>query len=129
MAKGMKIPVGIDIFGGAAMVDGEDNDYKTISTSLSNCDSDHAFQQDLGIDIGVVFQPVDNAVKAKVLRRVRDIFKRFEDEDRYRLLGETIRWSTPNDGELVLEFKYLNIETDQVRSFAKNLSTRASVKA
>lgn len=122
MARGMRVPVGVNMMGGAAMVEGEDNDQKTIFVAMSNCDNDHAFQQDLGMDIGVVFQTVDSGARAKVLRRIRDIFRLFEEDDRYRLLNDSLSWST-KEGELVLEFKYLNIETDQVQSFSRTFSS------
>jgi hypothetical protein len=125
MARGMRIPVGVNMMGGAAMVEGEDNDRKTIFAAMSGCDNDHAFQQDLGMDMGVVFQTMDSGVRAKALRRLRDIFRQFEEDDRYRLLNETVKWSV-KEGELILEFNYLNIETDQIQSFSRTYSTGVS---
>jgi hypothetical protein len=118
----MRLPVGVNMMGGAAMVEGEDNDYKTISISLSNCDNDHAFQQGLGMDLGVVFQTVDSGARAKALGRIRNIFRQFEEQDRYRLLPETLKWST-REGEMILEFRYLNIETDKVQSFSRTFTS------
>ncbi|KKM81515.1 hypothetical protein LCGC14_1329070 [marine sediment metagenome] len=118
MARGLKVPMGVDITGGAAWVDGEKNDRKTIFTALGDCDSENAFQQELGLGIGMIFDPSDETVRAKILRRLKSIFRVFEEADRYRLLTETISW-TEGDGELTLEFKYRNLETDEERSFAQ----------
>lgn len=111
--------------GGASMVEGEDNDQKTIFAAMSNCDNDHAFQQDLGMDVGVVFQTMDSGVRAKAIRRLRDIFRQFEEDDRYRLLNDSLKWSV-KEGELTLEFSYLNIETDQVQSFSRTYASGVS---
>ena len=118
MARGLKVPIGVDITGGAAWVDGEENDRKTIFTALGDCDSENAFQQGLGLGIGMIFDPSDETVRAKILRRLKSIFRVFEEADRYKLLTETISWSR-KEGELTLEFRYLNLETDEELSFAQ----------
>jgi len=118
MARGLQVPVGVDITGGTAWVSGEENDRKTIFTALGDCDSENAFQQELGLGIGMIFDPNDETVRARILRRLKNIFRIFEEADRYKLLTETILWSSV-EGELTLEFKYLNLETDEERSFTR----------
>jgi len=108
--------------GGAAMVEGEANDRKTIFAALSSCENDHAFQQDLGMDIGVVFQTLDSGARAKALHRIREVFRKFEEEDRFRLLSDSLQWET-KEGELLLEFRYLNIETDLIQSFSRTFNS------
>jgi len=115
MARGLKVPVGVDATGGTAWVSGEENDRKTIFTALGDCDSENAFQQELGLGVDMIFDPLDETVRARILRRLKDIFRIFEEADRYKLLPETISW-TEGDGELTLEFKYLNLETDEERT-------------
>ncbi len=118
MARGLAIPIGVDITGGAAWVSGEKNDRKTIFTALGDCDSENAFRQELGLGIGMVFDISDETVRALILRRLVAIFRVFEEGDRYKLLTEAISWSQ-NEGELTLQFKYLNLETDEERSFSR----------
>jgi hypothetical protein len=118
MAKGLKIPVGSDSTGGTAMVEKDKSNFQVIMTALSDCDSTHAFQQDLGLGSGMVFDVDDFTLRAQIRRRVEAIFKDFEREDRFKLLPETIEWSS-GDGELTMEFKYLDLESDEVFEFTK----------
>lgn len=112
------MPIGVDITGGAAWVSGEKNDRKTIFTALGDCGSENAFQQDLGMGLGMVFDIRDEDVRAKILRRLTSIFRVFEAADRYKLMTETISW-VETEGELTLEFSYLNMETDEEKTFAR----------
>jgi len=118
MATGLKIPVGVDASGGTAMVSGEANDDKTIYAALSDCENEHAYQQDLGLGNFMVFWNNNSKVKAKILRKLITIFGIFEADKRYRLKEESIQWSK-SEGDLVLEFEYINLETEEVKSFQR----------
>lgn len=104
------------------MVDGEEANRQVIMTALSDCDNDHAFQQDLGIGADMIFDINDPGLRARVLKRVSEIFDQFEAQDRFRLLTDTIRWTT-SGGELVLEFMYHDIESDEELPFARNFTS------
>lgn len=112
ISKGLRLPVGVDATGGTAMVDGETANRQIIMTALSDCDSENAFQQDLGVGSDMVFDISDPTARAKTLQKLRLIFDKFEAEHRFRLLPETARW-TVDQGELTLEFMYHDIESDQ----------------
>lgn len=120
MATGLRLPLGANKAGRAALVSGDENDSKTISSSLSDCDNENAFQQEIGLGAGMIFDVNDPLVRAKILRRVKLIFDDFEKLKRYRLEEETLKWSRGEDGELRLEFKYLNIESDELQTFEKS---------
>jgi hypothetical protein len=117
MATGLSIPVGANKAGRAAMSTADENDSKIISTALSDCDSDNAFQQELGLGSGMIFDVNDPLVRAKIMRRLNLIFDEFEKLKRYRLQEDTVKWSKDDDGGLFLEFKYLNIESDELHTF------------
>lgn len=119
MKSGLAIPVGVDGTGGAAWADSSENDIKTISLAISDGDNENAFQQNLGLDSSIVFSVMDFAFQANVVQKIREIFVQFERDDRYKLLPETINWKQEKEGELILEFSFRNLETDEVTTFSK----------
>jgi len=122
MKAGLAIPVGVNNTGGAAWAELATNDIKTISLSISDGDNDNAFQQNLGIDTSVVFSIMDYAFQASVVEKLRSIFLQFERDDRYKLLPGSIKWKQEKEGEMILEFAYQNLETDNVVNFYKSYS-------
>lgn len=118
MATGLKIPVGVDSRGRTATLTGEDNDYKTIMVSLSDCECDNAFQQDIGLGANYIFDLSDNSIRARLQARIVAIFAAFEVEFRYRLVAESIAWSS-KEGELMVSFRYFNMESDEEREFTR----------
>lgn len=118
MATGMYLPLGVDTGGGIRLVSGEENDRKTIMLSLGSGWNENAFQQDIALGQGMIFDLADSTVRAKIKRQLQQIFKEFQAQNRYRLLPETIKWSE-NEGEqtLVLEFRYANLETDELKDY------------
>jgi len=121
MARSLKIPLGVDASGGAAMVESDDLNTQLIMTALSDCDNENAFQQELGLGPEMIFDLSDPGARAKILRRVYQIFDNFEAQHRFRLLRETIRWET-EDGDLSLHFTYHDLESDELKPFAKTFS-------
>lgn len=120
MAKGLRIPVGVDSRGGTAWVEGEDNDFKTIMTALADCENENAFQQGIGLGADMIFDLEDQAIRAQIMSRLESIFAAFEAERRYKLVEESVEWSTiPDAGELVLTFRYFNMETDEEQEFTR----------
>lgn len=120
MKSGLAIPVGVNNTGGAAWAENTPNDVKTISLAISDGDNDNAFQQDLGLDSSVVFSVMDYAFQALVTEKLRSIFRQFERDDRYKLLPESMKWKQEKEGEMILEFSYQNLETDNVITFSKS---------
>jgi len=126
MPKGLAMPVGVNPTGGAATVEHDDNDRKVIFTALSDCSSEHAFQQDLGLGGDMIFDISDPVLRARIQQRLYAIFKDFEAQNRYKLRTNTIKWSeNSKEQALSLEFKYLNIESDEELTF-KRAFTKAS---
>lgn len=126
MPKGLSMPVGVNPTGGAATVEHDENDRKVIWNAISDCSSENAFQQDLGLGSDMVFDISDPVLRARIQQRLFAIFKDFEAQNRYKLKANTIKWSENSaEQELILEFKYLNIESDEEQTF-KRPFTKAS---
>lgn len=123
MAVGLRIPVGVGTGGGARLVGGEENDRKIIFLSLGSGWNENAFQQDIALGQAMIFATNDPSVRALIRRRLIAIFREFQALNRYRLLQETIKWSEDaGRQELVLEFKYANLETDEVKDFTQRFT-------
>lgn len=120
MARGMRLPVGVDAMGGAALVEGEPNNRKILFVALGDCENESAFQQDLGIPIDIIFDVNDAARRPVVLRQITAIFREFAAQKRFKLVPESVKISSEGE-ELKLELKYIDIEADQELSFSKPL--------
>jgi hypothetical protein len=127
MARGLDIPVGVDARGGSRIVERDANDRKVIKTAMSDCDSDNAFQADIGLGSFPVFQNDTVEFRSQVLRRIQSIFADFERNHKYKLRRETIRWVESGDdsGNLELQFKYFSIESDEEFSFKETFTAGA----
>jgi hypothetical protein len=118
MATGLKVPIGVNSIGGAALVNGDDNDIKIIKLALTNDDNENAFQQNIGLGEEMIFDLNDPTTRPKIISKLRRIFDKFEANNRFKLLYNTIKWEeSSDDGELSLTFKYLNIESDEIKEF------------
>jgi hypothetical protein len=115
------MPVGVDGTGGAALDSGDSQNKKIIKIALSDCDSDNAFQ-DIGLGNWMIFEIDAPEVQARALNFIRRIFRQFRAEQRFKLLERTIRFEKTTEGELDLEFKYLDIESDQEQTFKASVT-------
>lgn len=126
MPRGLRMPVGVDGTGGAALVESEDNDTKIIYLALGSGHNENAFQQEIALGDDMIFDLADPALKARILRRVNRIFDDFVRLKRYKLVRDSVRFKEdPANQELSLEFKYINLESDEERTFSRKF-TRAS---
>lgn len=124
--KGLKIPVGVDTTGSSATVEGDAYADQMIRTGLSDHDNANAFQQDTGLGAGMIFGMTDTSQKASILRRLYEMFAAWEEDRLFRLMRETIKWGKDSEsGELTIEFKYINLESDETASFKKKFTTGA----
>lgn len=110
--------MGVNAQGRTATVSGEDQDRKIIRAALGDNDNNNAFQQDPGLGADMVFDINDPVTRGIILRRLRLVFQDFERQKRYRLQEDTIKWAE-DGGELILEFNYLNLESDKPESFTQ----------
>jgi len=122
MIKSLKIPIGVDSTGGTKTVSSDDRKRQLISIALSSGDSLNAFQQDINLGMGMIFGKDGTDLRSSVLRRLYAIFDQFEVDKLFQLMRETIQWNSNNEGELTLNFYYIDIETDSQQFFAKNFT-------
>lgn len=114
MPVGLALPVGVDPAGGAELVEADKQSNKIIRLALSPCYSSHAFQQDLGLGEGGVFDLAVPEGKARLRARIKRLFTAFHAEARYRLVAGSIKLEDgPGEGELSLELKYKDLESDE----------------
>lgn len=123
MPTGLRIPVGVDPGGGAALVSGDANDAKTIRAALGSDDNENAFQQGIGLGDGMIFDIADGKTRNVIERRVIDIFRRFEAQKRYILRRGTINWVEDSaEQTFEMSFKYVNLESDEEQLFRQQFN-------
>jgi hypothetical protein len=66
----------------------------------------------------MIFDLNDPALTAKIVKKVREIFKVFEAQHRFKLLEDTLRFQQA-EGELVLYFVYHDLESDEAYPFSR----------
>lgn len=93
--------------------------FERISTALSDDENDNAFRQGNALGQDMVFSASDPQCRARIRANLSRVFEIFEREKRYRLLPETIAWEEPGDGTLKLQFSYHDLESDEIKPFAK----------
>jgi inorganic pyrophosphatase len=118
MPTGLRIPIGATPSGGLALTDGEENDRKIIIAALGSDENENAFQQGIGLGADMIFDFSDVTVRARIIRKVVEIFRRFEAQKRYRLRQDAVNWAEDAENqETILSFKYVNLEQDDERLF------------
>lgn len=127
MPKGLKIPISANSKGGFATVEGDDNDAKIIKLALMDGENENAFQQDITLGVDMVFDILDPIARSRIINRLIFIFEIFKAQKRFDLLKNTISWdeSSSNEGELVLNFRYLNLESDEEKTYEQKFNSGA----
>lgn len=121
MATGLRLPLGVDERGGAALEEGDDQLSKIISIALAPCGSDNPFQ-DLGINESIIFDLASPRTQARLKGRIERVFKRLEAEKRAKI--KSLRFDF-GDGELMAKITYINLESDEEKEFMKRFSGSA----
>lgn len=116
MPTGLAVPVGVGQDGGARLSTGDENDSKIIRLALGSDDNENAFQQNIGLGDRMVFDIADSVARSKITRRLLELFRSFEAQQRYILRQNTIQW-TEGEGEITLSFMYVQVESDQEKEF------------
>jgi len=122
MPTGLKVPISVNKKGGLSLVSGDENDKKIISLSLGDDDNENAFQQNIGLGVGMIFSIADELSRPKIMRRLTEVFRKFESQKRYLLKTNTIKWQKDQNQQLVLEFKYINLESDEEKIFRQSFN-------
>lgn len=124
MPVGLKMPLQINSSGGFALSESDENDMKIIKLALMADDNENAYQQNIGLGQDMIFEANDSILRSRMNGRIRSIFRRFERAKRYKLLPSTVQWSQdPDTGELVLEFRFISLESDEERTFTQTFGS------
>lgn len=122
MATGLKLPVGVDGAGGAALVSGDAQDAKVLAMALGDDDNDNAFQQNIGLGSFMIFEQPGDRTNALVRQRIKAIFRDFRAAQRFRLVNDSITFKDEDkQGEYSVEFKYINLESDEEKTFSARI--------
>lgn len=125
MAKGLKVPVGVNLTGGTAWVEGDEQKHQSIMIALSSGENANAFQQNINLGDGMIFGWDGPDFRAAIVRRLLSIFADYETARLFRLMQETLEWIKGDEGELILAFSYIDIESDETKAFRKEFTVGA----
>lgn len=123
MATGISFPVRVSPSGGLSFSSGSEQDENIITLALLDDDTDHAFHQGEGLGVDMVFDVNDPLARAGILGKLRAVFTRFERLKRFQLKEDTIVWKDGEEGEQILEFKYISLESDDEQLFRRKFSS------
>jgi len=121
MATGLKIPVGVNKSGGAAIEkNGAEQKKKLLTLALSEGGDDNAFQN-LGLNPNLIFSIKDAAFRGKAKREVQRIFGQFLGL--LELAPSTpITFDEDTLGEVALIVSYVDLETNKVETFRRSFA-------
>lgn len=115
MPKGLKIPVGVDNRGRAAIEKNESkNTMKILTLALQQGGDNNAFQL-LGIDDRLIFGIKTAAFRGKATQAVKRIVSKFPEL--IRIDESTISFDDTVEGELTILFKYIDLLTNKEQEF------------
>jgi hypothetical protein len=127
MATGFSIPPRANTTGGLSLSSGDDQDNAIIGMALGEDETEHSFQQNTGIGDDMIFDTNDPLAQAAILGRLRKVFATFTRLKRFKLLENTIQF-TQVDGDMILSFKYLPMETGaEPQNFSTAVSSSTGV--
>jgi hypothetical protein len=113
MAQGLAIPI-YPIQGRAALETDSRQLQKILMLQLSDCENANPFNQDVGIDGGIVFQTNDAALQALIRARIVETFRTAERAGRAKLVNGFPTFSEDSETqELTCSVRYVNLETEQ----------------
>ena len=117
MAKGLKVPVGVDKRGRALIENDESNNTKKIlKLAFSEGGDNNPFQQ-LGIDSRLIFS-IDNAsFRGRVLKAINQVLSKFTDLVALSDNEPIQITETENEGEVNLTFFYIDLLTNKKEEF------------
>ena len=107
--KGLSVPVGVGPDGRAMTDEGEDQLQKIIALKLSFGDSENPFQT-IGIP-SPVFEINDPTSQAIIKNWIRRVFRQLRADGRAKLVERSIKFEE-DEGEMILNFRYVNLKTD-----------------
>lgn len=115
MAVGLRVPVGVGRSGGAATEDAEEQLTKVLRQALLPGGDDNPFQE-IGIPERFIFAINDSGTAGVIRQTVRKIITKFSDRMSLKP-GTTIQLQQTAEGELQIQFEYIDLETNEPKDF------------
>lgn len=116
--KGLALPIRPGPNGRTVVDESDAHAEKILVIALSDGDNRNAFQQNIALGADHVFAVSSSATEGAIRRRLRAVFAELETALLYRLVEESITFtSIANTGDLLLVFRYINLESDEEKSF------------
>lgn len=115
MPKGLSIPVMPNVSGGANIEEEPQHTNTILKLALSVGGDDNAFQV-LGLSEEIIFRINDPAVRGLARRSVENIIRKFNDRI-VRDPSMPINFSINEEGQLNVEFRYVDLSTNRVNDF------------
>lgn len=117
MAKGLKVPVGVDRRGRARIeTDESENTKKILKLAFSEGGDYNPFQT-LGISNRLVFSIQNSAFRGKVLKAINQILSKFTELVALSENDPITFSETDNEGEIMVSFFYIDLLTDSKKEF------------
>ncbi len=124
MATGLSIPIRVSSGGGFLKESGDLHASSILRTALGDCDNGNPFQQDIGLGVDMIFDQAVPTARPRILSRLVRLFNLFEQQKRFKLKTNTLRWVEGTNGDMTLEFKYVNLESDEENLFKRDILIR-----
>jgi len=119
MPKGLKIPVGVDQRGRAAVEKNESkNTAKILTLAFSEGGDANPFQS-LGLDDRLIYGIKTSAFRGKALQAVNTILAKYKEL--VRIIEGSVEFDESKAGEVQLSFKYIDLLTDKEENFLATL--------
>lgn len=112
----MRLPVGVDKSGGAALEDDPEHLNTILALALRPGDDDNPFQS-LGLDAKIIMSVNDSAAQGLARNAIEKILRKFNDRLQLDPSGP-ITFNRTQEGELECSFRYVNLDTNKVTDFS-----------
>lgn len=122
--QGWIVPLRATAKGRLALATGDLLARQVIAAALSDGENSNPFRQDRTLGAKMLFSPNDPKVRSSIMTRLTNAFEEFERQRRYRLMDDTVEWSTGGAGgeELILTFRFHDLEADASFDFVYSFS-------
>jgi len=121
MPTGLKVPVGVNKSGGAAIEKNEvEQTKKLLFLAFGEDDDNNPFQR-VGVPLGLLFKAKTPGLRAKIQRVAEGVLAKFVD--RISLApDDPIKFEETTEGEIEMSFEYVDLSVNKVEEFRKKFS-------
>lgn len=116
MPTGLKIPVGVNKGGGAAVEKNEARQtLKLLELAFLPNDDKNPFQ-DVGLEEDLIFAVKNPSIRTRAQQKIEAVLAKFSDRVALRP-GTSIEFDTSKEGEVEISFEYIDLLTNTRQEF------------